>query len=330
MKVSIKNIILPSIPFAILLVFSCILIWISSYFSNQLIVSTNQNVPVVGFESFFLLNSLLSNIIAFVFTLVNALLLAQINNRFTIIRTRTFLPLVVFLFLMSSWGHTHIVNGSHLALTFNTFALFYFFSMARDRNATEAAFMGTFLVSLSSLFVLPFFFLIPICWIGFLIFQSFSLRTFFASILGAFVPWILFLSGKYIIESELNIHEILQLQPNFGFSIAEIPQQILIYAIVFTCILVISIIGMYSLSNGDVIHTRNKLNFLVLLLFTLIVLSLIFRSQFSSFLPFIALVFSLIFSHPFSLRQNNFYAIIFFVFFVLNLSYVMYRFFPIV
>jgi hypothetical protein len=97
----------------------------------------------------------------------------------------------------------------------------------------------------------------------------------------------------------------------------------IIYIALTSVILIIGIIGMYSITNSDAINTRNKLNFLLFLLISLIMLSIIFRNQFISFLPMIALVYALLISHPLTLKQNNFYGIVFLVFCVINIAFVI-------
>ena len=328
MKVSLKNLILPSIPLASLLILGFIGLWFSAYFGERFAApSTFTTAFAHNIESYILPNTLLANILSIGFTLLNGFLLTQINNRFTIIRTRTFLPLFTFMLLMASWNETHIANSSHLTLTLIIFALFFFFSMLRNRNATEEAFMGSFLISVSSLFINPFIFLIPICWIGFIVFQSFSLRTFLASIFGTLAPWILFLAGKYLFIGSFDLSHIFSITPNLIFNFSTLSLPVLIYSGVFLFFIVVSIVGVFSLSNGDAIHTRNKLNFMIMLLVFLILLALIFRNQFALFLPLIALIFSLLFSHPFTLKHNNFYGILFIIFCVLNLAYIISKYF---
>jgi hypothetical protein len=325
MKVTLKNIIVPSIPLAVLLVLGCIGIWFSSYFGARTVDPGIHNSPIVQhIESAISSNTLLSNIISLSFTLFNAFLLAQINNRFTIIRTRTFLPAFTFLLLMASWNDTHLTNGSHFVLTLICFSLFYFFNMSRNRNASEQAFMGSFLISVSSLLINPLILLIPICWIGFIIFQSFSLRTFLASIFGSLAPWILFISSKLLFSQSIDPASIFFLKPNLTFiDIAAISLPVIIYSAFFLFFTIVSIIALISLSNGDAIDTRNKLNFLILLLITLMIIAIMFRDQFVAFLPFIALVFSLLFSHPFTLKHSNLYGILFNIFCFVNIAYVI-------
>lgn len=329
MKVSIKNIIIPSIPLAVILVGSCFVLWMSAFLGGRFgTLPTHNSFLIANLKTYLIPDTLLSNILSFVFTLLNAFLIAQINNRFTVIRTRTFLPIFIFLVLMSTWNETHIVNGSHISLTFIIFALFYFMNMFRDRKASEMAYMGSFFLSIASIIINPYLFLLPVSWIGFMIFQSFSLRTFLASVFGFLTPWILFLASYYLFYGDANFSQLL----NFDFSVAFNFDYVLLYRVIFTAILIvimiICIIGIFSTTNNDAIRTRNNINFLILMLISTFILALIFRSQFVSFLPFLALLFAMLSSHPFTLKQNNFFSILFIVFYLVNIAFIVLKYIP--
>lgn len=323
-KVSLKKIIIPGIPLAVLLVGLCFVLWISAYVGGRYATVPMQSSNIVKvLQSFLLPNTLLSNLVAFVFTLLNAFLLTQLNNKFTIIRTRTFLPIFIFIFLMSTWNETHIANGSHLALTFFIISLFFILSMFHDRNASEQAFMGCLLISFSSIFINPLIFIIPVYWIGFMMLQSFSIRTLLASILGTLTPWVLYLSIHYFLNPNIDLMQFFKIYTNIELDLFSFSLVNLIYIGSLAIVMIISLVGMFSIYNRDAIHTRNKLNFLLLLLISFLILSLLFKKQFSLFLPFIALQYSFLVSHPFSLKQNNFYNILFIIFCVLNIAFII-------
>jgi len=328
MRVSLKNLVIPSIPLAVFLVVSCFVIWMTAYVGGRFSTYTTLNTSLVdSLQSVFLLNSLISNLVCISLTLLNAFMLAQINNRFTIIRTRTFLPIFIFLILISTWNQTHVMIGSMIGLTLFIFALFNFFTMSRDRKASEQAFMGSLMISAGSLLVNPLIFLIPVCWIGFMMFQSFSFRTFLASIFGVLIPWIIYLSVQYSLVPDFDITKHINIYLNIDYTFSTYALSEIIYAVAIGIIMLISIIGMYSITNSDAINTRNKLNFLFLLLLSVIVLALLFRNQFASFLPFIALIYSILISHPLTLKQNNFYGILFVVFCLFNIVFVISKYF---
>jgi len=328
MRVQLKNLIIPSIPLAVLLVGSCVVVWMTAYVGARYsTISTEHTSISEGLEMILSPNSLVSNLVCLAFALLNAFLLAQINNRFTIIRTRTFLPILIFLLLLGTWNQMHMLIAAHISLSLFLFALFYFFNMVRDRKASEEAFMGTFLISLSSMLINPLIFIIPVCWIGFMIFQSFSMRTFLASVFGMLAPWLLYLSVVYMLQPELDFSKVFSLNANSDLSISAFSIAEICYAASIFIIGILSVIGMYTITGGDAINTRNKLNFLVFLLFSTLILSFIFRNQFISFLPLIALVYSMLMSHPLSLKQNNFYGILFIIFCLLNISFVISKYF---
>ncbi|MEI6752947.1 MAG: DUF6427 family protein [Paludibacter sp.] len=321
-----KNFIVPSIPLAVLLVVVCILVWLSDYlgvYFNLPIVhqtdSVNNLVTVLGG------NDIVPNSISLIITLLNAFLIAQINNRFTIIRTRTFLPIFIFLLLMSCWYPTHTALTSQISLTLFIFAVFNFFNMLRDNKASEQAFLGSLLISVSSLLINQFIFLIPVCWFGFIIFQSLSLRTFIASVLGSLAPWVLYLSTLYLLNPSENLFRLFSTNLNYDFNFTTFTLYQYIYTSSMAIILIISIFGLSYMSKSDAIHTRNKLNFLMFLLVSLAILSVIFINQFVYFLPLIAFIYALLFSHPLTLSQNNFYGILFTVFCTLNLAFFVFK-----
>lgn len=324
MKIKLKQLITPSIPLAALLVVSCFLLWMSAYLGARLAtVSPVKSIAVGYLQSILIPNTLLSNLISFAFAFLNAFLITQLNNKFTFIRTRTFLPIFIFLLLLGTWNEAHIVNGSHLALSLFIIALFSIFSMYRNEKSVEQALMGSFLVSLSSIIINPLIFLIPVFWIGFIMMQSFSIRTFLASVFGAITPWILYLSAVYYLQPTSQIFDFVKQNTISQFDVSAYSLPNLIYASLMAIIMIICLVGMFSSYSRDAIHTRSKLSFLVLILFAVSTLSIIFEQQSTSFLPFIALTFAFLAAHPFTLKQNNFYGILFLVFIALNIIFII-------
>jgi hypothetical protein len=183
------------------------------------------------------------------------------------------------------------------------------------------------LISLSSLLINPMIFIIPLCWIGFMMSQSFSLRTFLASVFGMVAPWIIYLSVLFIIQPDTNLYQHFNLNLSSELSITTFSLVEIIYAASISIIMIISIFEMYSITNSDAINTRNKLDFLSFLLISLVILAFIFRNQFISFLPLIALVYAILISHPLTLKQNNFSGILFLIFCLINIAFIISKYF---
>ena len=323
-RISLKNVIAPPIPMAVLMVLGIVLIWIAGFGYEPTSTIVQFNSPLaVNLQLFVLSNHILSNILGVVITLLNAFLIAQLNNKFTIIRTRSFLPVFIFMVLIASWPSIHMVLCAHLALTFFIMSLFVFFEMYRDRNASEQAFLGSLLIATASLLIEPFILFIPVCWIGFMRFYSFSLRTFLASVFGALVPWVLYLAMRIYFQPDLQWLNTLATDFYIGVPIIELPLNEIIYMASAAVIILIGLAGLFSNLHSDAIHTRAKLNFLLFLLIAAFIFSMIFIYQFLVFLPVIALCYALLISHPFTLRSTNFYGILFIVFIIVNVAFVI-------
>jgi len=324
MKISIKKIISPNMPFSILLILATILIWLVAYRfkvaeANPGIESDISETVLRIFHSKFILS--LSSLLI---TLFNAFLIVQINNRFTIIRTRSFIPVFIFLTMMSVVTNVHQLPGSHFALTFLLAALFVFFDMFRNRQASEQAFLGSLLVSTGSLFITPVVLFLPVCWIGFAQFKSLSLRTFLASIIGGLVPWIFYFSIKFYFETDYQWFESLISNFHIGFNLLDLPLIELIYLASMSVYIIAGLVGLFSNLHGDSLQSRAYLNFLVMLLMFSFLFSVLFVNEYLAFIPFVVMLFSFLLAHPFTLKPNGFYAIIFHLLVITNITYLIF------
>lgn len=324
MQISIKSLVAPSIPQIVLLTICCAGIWgLSSYETPILTSGPDGSTISDGIQSYTRSHSLFSQFFILAIAIFNAFLVSQLNTRFTIIRTRTFLPVLIFLLINASWVEKHTLNESHILLTLGNLSLFYFLRMVRNRNSSEEAFMGSFILACGSLLVHPFILLIPVCWIGFMIFQSLTFRTFLASVLGTLAPWILYLTVLFAINGNIDFRSAINLKPSFDIKVLQASIPILIYAGGLLIIMCIGLIGLSSLTISDSIQTKNKLNFLILLLFSIIILGTLFQEHTYAFLPLLGLCYSILIAHPFTLKLNTFYGILFIIFVVWNIGFVL-------
>jgi len=324
MKLSLKPVITPVIPLTVLLIAVSLLAWLLEllYFPffddaafsiswDKNLLDTLEAMPFV------------SNVVSLLLTLFNAFLIAQLNNKYTIIRNRTFLPVFIFLLFISVWTETHVAVAAHFGLTMLILALYVFFDMYRDRKASEQAFLGSLLISIASLFIQPYLLLIPVCWMGFIRMYSFSLRTFLASVFGALVPWIFYFSIGYYLHPDMQWVSDLTQGFYWNLNILQRPVYEIIYMGVLFLIMMIGLVGLYANLHTDSVQTRAKLNFLMFLLLFSFIFANVFDGQYVLFLPFVAFTYTLLISHPFTLRLNNFHTIVFLVFIVVNFAYVI-------
>ncbi len=309
---------------SVLLMLMVALVWFSDLFiQNTVLLNLQDKTLVSGVNGFFSKNLLLSNIVSLLITALNAFLIGQLNNKYTIIRTRSFLPVLFFVLLMASWHETHTIVVSHIALTLVLLSFFVIFSVYRNRAASEQAFLSSFLIALASIFIEPIILFIPLIWVGLLLFHSMSFRIFLATIFGLLTPWILYLSIRLYLQPDLdwilNIRDSFQL----GLPVLGRPLNEIIYMAVLFVLSVIGLVGLSSNLNQDSMQTRSLINFNTWLLALSFVFSMLFVRQFFVFLPFIGVGLSILLAHPLTLKKANFYTIIFVIFIFINILFVV-------
>jgi hypothetical protein len=223
--------------------------------------------------------------------------------------------------LMSVAGQTHQLPGAHFALTLLLIALFVFFNMFRDKQASEQAFLGSLLIATGSLFIEPILLFLAVCWMGMIRFGSFSLRTFLASVFGGLVPWIFYFTIRYYFEPDLLWINTLFTGFETGFTLFGRPVNELIYLTCMTLIIITGLVGLYSNLHGDSIQSRAKLNFLTIILIFSFAFSIVFVNCYAIFIPFTLMAYAVLIAHPLTLKPNGFYAILFIVLVIINLAY---------
>ncbi|WP_163629152.1 hypothetical protein [Paludibacter sp. 221] len=323
MKIELKKIVNPSIGLIFLYVIIGTLIWGITYVGAFFHCETGFNDVLFKLPD---TDFLWKNIVSFVFTVLNSILLSHLINRFSFVSSRTFLPVFIFSLLIAVWEPAHIMYQSHIALMLFIVALFQFFNMYHDRAAMEKAFLGSLLIAASSLLINDLIFVIPVCWLGFLVLRSLSYRTFLASTIGAVVPWIIYAAIRYFISPDIVFADLFNLTFSLGFSMEGLQLPTKIYIGLLLAIFLITLIGTYAdfRRNGSI--TRKNINFILTLLIYFVVVFFFQDSFNGTVFPFIALCFAIFISNVFSTKQTNFYSILFIVFLVLNMAFVVYNF----
>ena len=323
MKIELRNYIVPTIPMAVLLMLMVALVWFSDLFiQNSIRIDLNEKTIVSEINAYFTDNLLLSNIVSLIITALNAFIIGQLNNKYTIIRTRSFLPVLFFLLLMATWHETHTIVVSHLALSLILLSFFAIFKVYRNRNASEQAFLSSFLIALASIFIEPLLLYIPLIWIGLVLFHSLSLRNFLATIVGVLTPWILYGAVKFYYQPDLSW--IMSMGESFqlGLPILGRPLNEMIYIAIIFVLSIIGLVGLSANINQDSMQTRGLINFNTWFLVLSFLYSMIFIRQFFVFLPFIGVGIAIILAHPLTLKKSNFFTYLFLIFVLVNLLFV--------
>ncbi|MEA4984638.1 hypothetical protein SDC9_40837 [bioreactor metagenome] len=319
---TIQQFIKPGVPLAVLLVLLYLVSWGLNYFfipdiQDYNVLDTRLFEP----NNFWLITSI------FLLTVLNLLLIALLNNRFSIIRERSFLPVFFYALFITSWKESHFLICSHLAVSVFLISLMLFMGMYKNRTAVIPAFWGTLFISLSGILNPAYLFLIPLAWIGFVQLKCFSTRIFLASLMGMLLPWIFYFSYQLYAGNEIVIFNALfeVFQPGFFLNALTIYEQIYILALVL--IVVISLFGIYTNLLSESVQNRKNINVLVFMLVFLIALVFIFPKHAPAFLPLIASLIAMLLAHPFTLQKTRFYTFLFFIVIAIHIGYMYINYF---
>lgn len=319
---TIQQFIKPGVPLAVLLVLLYLVSWGLNYFfipdiQDYNVLDTRLFEP----NNFWLITSI------FLLTVLNLLLIALLNNRFSIIRERSFLPVFFYALFITSWKESHFLICSHLAVSVFLISLMLFMGMYKNRTAVIPAFWGTLFISLSGILNPAYLFLIPLAWIGFVQLKCFSTRIFLASLMGMLLPWIFYFSYQLYAGNEIVIFNALfeVFQPGFFLNALTIYEQIYIVALVL--IVVISLFGIYTNLLSESVQNRKNINVLVFMLVFLIALVFIFPKHAPAFLPLIASLIAMLLAHPFTLQKTRFYTFLFFIVIAIHIGYMYINYF---
>lgn len=319
---TIQQFIKPGVPLAVLLVLLYLVSWGLNYFfipdiQDYNVLDTRLFEP----NNFWLITSI------FLLTVLNLLLIALLNNRFSIIRERSFLPVFFYALFITSWKESHFLICSHLAVSVFLISLMLFMGMYKNRTAVIPAFWGTLFISLSGILNPAYLFLIPLAWIGFVQLKCFSTRIFLASLMGMLLPWIFYFSYQLYAGNEIVIFNALfeVFQPGFFLNALTIYEQIYILALVL--IVVISLFGIYTNLLSESVQNRKNINVLVFMLVFLIALVFIFPKHAPAFLPLIASLIAMLLAHPFTLQKTRFYTFLFFIIIAIHIGYMYINYF---
>jgi hypothetical protein len=173
-------------------------LWIYSFLNPKLYSFYQGENSMILYQPIqFLLENrpLMSVISAFVFMLLLAFLILKLNYQYAFIKTRSFLPSVLFIL---------IASGIHMMQTMHPIypaALFLILSVDRifatyDKEVIHSnAFDSGIYLAIGSLFYLNLVFFFPFLWIGFIVLKpKVNWREYILTTLGFLLPWILALA----------------------------------------------------------------------------------------------------------------------------------------
>ena len=140
----------------------------------------------------------------FAFTIISTLLMVELNNRNSLMRTYSRMVSCSFLMLITMASLPNpSMKASIVTMCFIAFTLIIWNSY-QDRKAAGWAFYAYFCIGLASLVFIQVIYYLPILWLCMIFFSnSFSARTFLASLIGVIAPY-WFVSGYFAYTDNLQ------------------------------------------------------------------------------------------------------------------------------
>lgn len=206
---------------------------------------------------------LVSNIwVEFAFTAMCTLLMVELNNRNALMRTYSRMVSCSFLALMTMAGLPQLsLKSSIVTMCFIAFYLIIW-NCYQDKRSTGWTFYAFACIGLASMVFVQIGYFMPILWIMMMVFTlSFSVKTFFASLVGLIVPY-WFAAGYFFYTDNIqgladHFCEFINYSELFDYSQVT-DHQVLNLSFV-TLLTIIGSIHFIRTSYGDKIRTRHDL-----------------------------------------------------------------------
>ncbi|MDR1860715.1 MAG: DUF6427 family protein [Bacteroidales bacterium] len=133
---------------------------------------------------------LLNSLLAAVILLVLAFIILRLNTLYSFIRMRTFLPSIIFVFIVSGIVSLHTLHPVYPGVVFMLLCVSRIFGAGSSGNMLSTAFEAGFFLSIGSLFYLNMLFYAPVIWTGMLMMsKNRNWRIPILSCIGLILPW---------------------------------------------------------------------------------------------------------------------------------------------
>lgn len=252
----------------------------------RIMMFLNNGVPELATKS----NNYLWNLISFLFTkpevsfiastfsvFLIAWLIFSLNNRFSLLRSRSNLPFIFPIFFLSLHPYFLAVTGEYIAIIFILISFFPLLESYQKPDSYLYSFRSSVLIATASLFQIFAIILIPLFWRGERTMRGPQARSLISSLFGAVIVYMSAFSIYFFLD-DINSF----IEPFYQFiniSILDIPRYSIFEWVVATSILMFFILNMiFSVRTygRDKVLTLNFMQFIVFLLLFLIMLQAVY------------------------------------------------------
>ena len=207
-------------------------------------------------------------------------ILFSINNRYSLIRSRSNLPYTAPLFLLSLHPYLLVMTGNYIAIIIILIALTPLLESYQKPDSYLYSFRSSILIAVSSLFQIYALILIPLWWRGEKSMRGPQLNSFLASLFGVLLVYVTMFSFYFVSD---NIADFLQPMHYFiAFSIPDIPDYSIFEWVAIFIVAVIFIINIILSAKEyvrDKVLTLSLMRFIVYMVVVLLLLQILFWKE---------------------------------------------------
>lgn len=244
-------------------------------------------------------------------------LMIEMNTTFTLIRTRTTLPISIYWFLMSLLFFLHPFQWNRFAQLTFLLSVFQLFFSYESKHAPTHVYHAFLFIGLGSLAFPQLVYFAPLFALSTIAFRSLNAKSFFSALLGLLTPyWFLFGYAFYSDKMHLfyePIQEMLHIYP-IDYSILPVP--VLLSASFVALLWLTCSVHYFQYAYLDKTQTRIYLSFIAYAGGWNTLLIALQPQHLYSLLPILAICTAILSGHLFTLTRNRFSGYLFIVTFV--------------
>lgn len=121
-------------------------------------------------------------------------------NKHKIIRVKSFLPVLLFIFIAGSFIHIQRIHPIYIGNIFFIKAIDRILMSQKKKQAIANYFDASLLLAIASLFYINYIFFILVIWFSLIILRPFRWREWLVTIVGFFIPFVLSWAYEYLMS----------------------------------------------------------------------------------------------------------------------------------
>ncbi len=253
-------------------------------------------------------------------------LMIETNTAFTLIRTRTMLPVCMYIWLVTSFLFLHPYEEANWAPLAFSIALFNFFLSYESAERATPTYHSFLFLSLGSLVFPTIIYLVPLFGISMFPFRSISLKNLCAGLLGLLTPyWFFFAYALYFEDMPLYLESIQAMFHLSPIDFGSIPIYEKVSVGIVSLLLMVSCVHYWRVSYMDKTRTRIFLMFLTIAGLWITVLCFLQPIHLHTWMQLQLIPTAFLNGHLFTLTRNRFASIYFLITFIVLIFLTIYH-----